>query len=162
MLNQLDATDIRILQLLQENARLTNKEIGERLNKSATPIYERIKKLQEQGYIKGYVAILDHKKIERGLIAFTHVRVKDHSHDSLNHFIEEIIKCEEVLECHQTSGDYDFILKVAVKDLDTYQDFLMNKLFKIVSLGSVQSTFSLKEAKRETSFPINMPKAGKH
>lgn len=158
MLNRLDHTDIRILELLQQNARLTNKEIGEKLGKSPTPIYERVKRLQEQGYIKGYVAILDHKKIDRGLMAFTHVQVKDHSHDSLSQFIQEIIKFEEVLECYQMSGEYDFILKVALKDLETYHDFLMNKLFKVVPLGSVQSTFVLKEAKRETSFPISATK----
>ncbi|QXV65095.1 Lrp/AsnC family transcriptional regulator [Mucilaginibacter conchicola] len=158
MLNSLDSTDIRILQLLQENARLTNKEIGERLNKTPTPIYERIKKLQEQGYIKGYVAILDHKKIDRGLMAFTQVQLRDHSAENLNHFVEEVITFEEVLECYQMSGGFDFFLRVAVKDLDTYHDFLMKKLFNVVPLGSVQSTFVLKEAKRETSFPITMPK----
>ncbi|RZK41825.1 MAG: Lrp/AsnC family transcriptional regulator [Pedobacter sp.] len=155
MLNKLDDTDIQILQLLQQNARLTNKEIGEKLHKSPTPIYERIKRLQQQGYIKGYVAILDHKKIDLSIMAFTQVQVRDHSYETLSRFIDEIIKFEEVLECYEMSGDFDFILRIAVRDLDTYHDFLMNKLFKVVPMGSVQSTFVLKEAKRETSLPLH-------
>jgi Lrp/AsnC family leucine-responsive transcriptional regulator len=154
MLQSLDQTDIRILQILQDNARLTNKEIGEKLNKTATPIFERIKRLQEQGYIKGYVAILDHKKIDRSVMAFTHVQIRDHSHDNLLKFIDGVCAFDDVQECYQMSGDYDFLLRVAVKDLDSYQDFLMNKLFKVVPLGSVQTTFVLKEAKRETRFSL--------
>jgi Lrp/AsnC family leucine-responsive transcriptional regulator len=158
MLHTLDETDIRILQLLQQNARLTNKEIGEKLNKSATRVYERIKRLQDQGYIKGYVAILDHKKIDLGMISLTQIQIKDHLHENLSHFVEEIIKFEEVLECYQVSGDYDFMLRIAVKDLTAYHDFLMNKVFKIVPLGNVQSAFVLNEAKMITSFPLNLPK----
>ncbi|MCJ8208224.1 Lrp/AsnC family transcriptional regulator [Mucilaginibacter sp. RS28] len=154
MLSKLDQTDLQILQLLQQNARLTNKEIGERLNKTATPIYERIKRLQEQGYIKGYVAVLDHKKVDRGLMAFTHIQLKDHSNEALCIFVEQMARFDEVLECYQMSGEYDFILRVAVKDLDTYHDFLVNKVFKVVPLGSVQTTFVLKETKRETAFPL--------
>src|SRR5476649_232622 len=101
MLHTLDETDIRILQLLQQNARLTNKEIGEKLNKSATRVYERIKRMQDQGFIKGYVAILDHKKIDLGMISLTQIQIKDHLHENLSHFVEEIIKFEEVLECYQ-------------------------------------------------------------
>ncbi len=86
MLTNLDETDIRILKLLQENARLTNKEIAEKLHKTATPIFRRIKRLEEEGFIRKYVAILDHKKIDRGLMAFIHVQVKDHSRESLSNF----------------------------------------------------------------------------
>ncbi|WDF56943.1 Lrp/AsnC family transcriptional regulator [Mucilaginibacter sp. KACC 22063] len=154
----LDETDIRILQLLQQNARLTNKEIGEKLNKTATPIYERIKRLQEQGYIKGYIAVLDHKKIGFGMMAFTQVHIRNHSHENLSHFVDDIIKFDEVLECYQMSGEYDYLLKVAIKDLEAYHDFLMNKLFKVVPLGSVQTTFVLKEAKRDAGFPLTLNK----
>ncbi|EHQ25155.1 Lrp/AsnC family transcriptional regulator [Mucilaginibacter paludis] len=154
MLNALDSTDIRILQLLQENARLTNKEIGEKLHKTASPINDRIRKLQDQGYIKKYVAVLDRKKIGRGLMAFTHVQLRDHNRESLNHFESEIIKFPEVLECYHMSGQYDFILRVAVKDLDAYHEFLMNHIFETIPMGSVQSTFVMKEAKAETAFQI--------
>lgn len=154
MLNLLDPTDIRILQLLQDNARLTNKQIGEKLHKTASPINDRIRKLQEQGYIKKYVAVLDRKKIGRGLMAFTHVQLRDHSRESLSHFESEIIKFPEVLECYHMSGQYDFILRVAVKDLDAYHEFLMSHIFETIPMGSVLSTFVMKEAKAETAFPI--------
>jgi len=158
MLHTLDDIDIRILQLLQENARLTNREIGEKLHKTVSPIFERIKRLQEQGFIKGYMAVLDHKKIDRSLMAFTHVQLRDHSLEGLSHFEQEMIRFDEVLECYHMSGEYDFILRVAVKDLDAYHEFLMNKLFKTIPLGSVQSTFVMREAKREMGFPIKIPK----
>jgi Lrp/AsnC family leucine-responsive transcriptional regulator len=158
MAHTLDETDIRILQLLQENCRLTNKEIGEKLHKTASPIHERIKRMQEEGIIKGYIAVLDHEKIDRGLMAFTHVQLLNHSEESLIHFEAEICKFQDVLECYHMSGNYDFILRVAVKDLKAYYDFLMNKLFKLVPNGQVQSTFVMKEAKRELGFPLKLQK----
>lgn len=154
MLDKLDAVDIHILQILQDNARLTNKEIGEKLHKSASAINDRIRRMQDKGYIKKYVAVLDHKKIDRGLIAFTHVQLRDHSKETLNYFESEIIKLPEVLECYHMSGQYDFILRVAVKDLDAYHLFLMNHLFETVPLGSLLSTFVMREAKSETAYPI--------
>jgi Lrp/AsnC family leucine-responsive transcriptional regulator len=154
MLDRLDATDIRILQILQDNARLTNKEIGEKLFKSASTINDRIRRMTDKGYIKKYVAVLDHKKIDRGLTAFTHVQLRDHSKENLLYFEQEVIKAPEVLECYHMSGQYDFILRVAVKDLDAYHLFLMNKLFGTAQIGSIQSTFVMREAKAEMASPI--------
>jgi Lrp/AsnC family leucine-responsive transcriptional regulator len=154
MLNTLDTTDIHILKLLQENARLTSKEIAVRINKSSTPVLRRIKRLEEEGFIKNYVAVLDPKKIDRGLMAFTHVQLKDHSQHTLENFQEAIILLPEVLECYHMSGVYDFILRVAVRDLEVYHEFLMKKLFVIMGVGSVQSTFVMKEAKNQAAFPI--------
>lgn len=153
----LDDIDIKILQLLQENCRLTNKEIGEKLYKTASPIYDRIKRMQQQGVIKGYMAVLDHKQIDRGVMAFTHVQLKDHSSAALVNFEEEIIRFDEVLECYHMSGHYDFILRVAVSSLDEYHLFLMKKLFATNIVGSVQSTFVMKEAKRELGFKLKVP-----
>lgn len=157
MLSNLDETDIRILKLLQENARLTTKEIADRLHKTPTPVFRRIKRLEDEGYIRNYVAVLDSQKIERGLMAFTHVHLNDHSKETLSGFEQAIIQLPEVLECYHMSGEYDFILKVAVRDLETYHDFLMNKLFGIMAVGSVQSTFVMKESKKESAFPIVVP-----
>jgi Lrp/AsnC family leucine-responsive transcriptional regulator len=154
MLDKLDQTDIRILQILQDNARLTNKEIGEKLFKSASTINDRIRRMQDKGYIKKYVAVLDPKMISRGFTAFTHVHLKDHSKEIINHFEDEIVKLPEVLECYHMSGQYDFILKVAVKDLDAYHLFLMNNLFEKFSIGSIESTFVMREAKVEMVSPI--------
>lgn len=161
MFQNLDELDIRILELLQNNCRLTNKEIGEKLHRTANPVSERIHKLQQKGIIKGYIAVLDHEQIDRGLMAFTHVQLKDHSEESLIHFEAEICKFDDVLECYHMSGIYDFILRVAVRDLKAYHDFLMNKLFKLVPSGQVQSTFVMKEAKRELGFPLPGKKPAK-
>jgi Lrp/AsnC family leucine-responsive transcriptional regulator len=157
MLNQLDETDIRILQLLQENARLTGQEIGLKLNKTTTPINNRIRSLQERGYIKKYVAVLDHEKLELDFMTFTNVQLKDHSHHSLSHFENEIIKFPEVLECYHLTGDFDFILKITVKDRKEYHDFLMNKLFAIIAIGKVETKLVMKAAKTETALPIGKP-----
>ena len=154
MLDKLDSTDIRILQILQDNARLTNKEIGQQLYKSASTINDRIRRMQEKGYIKKYVAVLDHKKIDRGLTAFTHVKLKDHSKENLLFFETEVVTAPEVLECYHMSGEYDFILKIGVKDLDAYHLFLMNNLFETAQIGSIQSTFVMREAKSEMVSPI--------
>jgi len=155
MLDKLDDTDIRILQILQDNARLTNKEIGARLFKSASTINDRIRRMQDKGYIKKYVAVLDSKMIGRGFTAFTHVHLKDHSKEIITHFEEEIVKLPEVLECYHMSGQYDFILRVAVRDLDAYHIFLMNNLFEKFSIGSIESTFVMREAKAEMAAPIH-------
>ncbi|MDB5155796.1 MAG: transcriptional regulator, AsnC family [Mucilaginibacter sp.] len=155
MLNKLDDTDIRILQILQDNARLTNKEIGAQLFKSASTINDRIRRMQDKGYIKKYVAVLDSKMIGRGFTAFTHVHLKDHSKEIITHFEDEIVKLPEVLECYHMSGQYDFILRVAVKDLDAYHIFLMNNLFEKFSIGSIESTFVMREAKAEMAAPIH-------
>jgi Lrp/AsnC family leucine-responsive transcriptional regulator len=127
------------------------------MSKSLSPIYDRIRRLEKDGYIKRYVAILDHRKIDRALMAFTHVKLKDHSKESLSMFQSEIILFDEVMECYHMSGEYDFILRVATENLSTYHDFLMNKLFKIMSVGSVQSTFVMKEAKSETAYVLKKP-----
>lgn len=140
MLEKLDGTDIRILQILQDNARLTNKEIGEKLFKSASTINDRIRRMQDKGYIKKYVAALNPKMISRGFTAFTHVHLKDHAKEIIYGFEKEIIKLPEVLECYHMSGRYDFILKVAVRDLDAYHLFLMDNLFENFSIGSIEST----------------------
>jgi Lrp/AsnC family leucine-responsive transcriptional regulator len=155
MLEKLDPTDIGILKLLQSNARLTNKEIGNKLYKSASTINDRIHRMTEKGYIKKYVAILDAKRIDRGLTAFILIHMKNHSKQSLLNFEAEIVKFDEVLECFHMSGQFDFILKVTVKDLDTYHAFLMNDLFENLDIGSIQSTFVMRSAKEELAYPMN-------
>jgi Lrp/AsnC family leucine-responsive transcriptional regulator len=158
MAYQLDSIDIKILDLLQENARLTSKQIGDKLHKSVSTIYDRIHRLERENYITRYAAILNNLKVGHSLVAFTHVQLKDHSEESLNLFEDQIIKFEEVMECYHMSGQYDFILKVATTDLPAYHDFLMNHLFKVVAVASVLSTFVMKEAKYKTMYRL-MPNA---
>jgi Lrp/AsnC family leucine-responsive transcriptional regulator len=154
MKNELDETDIRILKLLQQNARLTGQEIGNKLHKTTTPINNRIRSLQERGFIKKYVAVLDHELLDLDFMTFTHVQLKDHSQQSLSTFESEIIKFPEVIECFHLTGDFDFILRVAVKDRHTYHDFLMNKIFGIMAVGKVETKLIMKAAKVDGGLPI--------
>jgi Lrp/AsnC family leucine-responsive transcriptional regulator len=154
MSNQLDPTDTGILRLLQQDARLTHKEIGEKLHKSITPIHARVKRLQEEGYIKRYAAILNPKKIGRGLIAYTQVQLKQHSQESLLNFQNEVIKLREVMECYQMTGAFDFLLRIAIADMDEYNSLVMSKLSKLPDVGMMQSFFVMSEAKNETAFAL--------
>jgi Lrp/AsnC family leucine-responsive transcriptional regulator len=154
LLSELDATDVRILQLLQVNARRSNKEIGVLLHKSASTINERVRKLEDQGFITNYIAVIDPDKVNLDFITFTHVQLKDHSKESLNHFEAEIVQFQEVLECYHMSGDYDFIIRVATANKQAYHEFLMNKLFAILSVGKVQTTLIMKVAKTGGALPI--------
>ncbi len=154
---QLDQTDVRILQLLQHDARLTNKEIADKLGKTVTPIYERIKWLKQEGYIQRYVAVLDKNKIDKSLVAFTNVQLKEHSHPMLKAFEKDIVKFDEVMECYHMTGLYDYLLKIVVKDMNEYQGFIVNKLAKLSNIGTVQSSFIMTEVKYETAYTISIP-----
>jgi len=150
----LDQVDIEILKLLQHDAALTHKEISLKLHKSIATIHERIRRLKEQGYIKRVVAILDRKKINRNLIAFSHVLLKEHTANTLIEFETEVSKFGEVMECLQMTGAHDFILRIATKDMDAYHEFLRNKLATLPNITTVQSYFVLSEPKSETAYPL--------
>jgi Lrp/AsnC family leucine-responsive transcriptional regulator len=150
----LDPTDIGILKLLQKDASLTNKEISYKLHKSIATIHERIRRLKEQGYIKRVVAILDRKKIDRNLIAFSQVLLNDHTADTLNSFEQEVAKFPEVMECFQMTGTFDFVLRIATSDMDAYHQFYRNKLATLPNITTVQSFFVLSETKSDTAYPL--------
>ncbi|HET9057397.1 MAG TPA: Lrp/AsnC family transcriptional regulator [Chitinophagaceae bacterium] len=154
---KLDTTDVSILNLLQNDARLTNKEIADKLGKSVTPVYERIKWLEEEGYIQRYVAVLDKNKIDKNLVAFTNVQLKEHSHIMLKVFEKDIVKFEEVMEYYHMTGLFDYLLKIAVKDMNEYQDFIVNKLAKLPNIGTVQSSFIMTEVKYGTAYNLITP-----
>jgi DNA-binding Lrp family transcriptional regulator len=153
-MNDLDKTDLEILKLLQQNASLTNKEVSYKLNKSIATIHERIRRLKDQGYIKRIVAILDRKKINRNLIAFSHVLLNDHTASTLNNFEAEVAKFPEVMECFQMTGTFDFILRIATSDMEAYHHFYRNKLATLPNITTVQSFFVLSETKSDTSYPL--------
>ena len=156
----LQEDDVRILQLLQHDARFTVKEMADKLGKSATPVYDRVRRLEREGFIRGYVAILDKTKIERSLVAFTHVQLKEHSSDMLNAFKNESSRFPEVMECYHITGEYDFILKITLKDMNEYNDFILTKLATLPNIRTVQSFFVLSEGKVETAYPLHW-QAGK-
>lgn len=154
MQNEIDKTDLGILKLLQKDASLTNKELSYKLNKSIATIHERVKRLKDQGYIKKIVAILDRKKIGSNLIAFSQVLLNDHAAATLNEFEREVTKFPEVMECLQMTGAYDFFLRIATTDMDSYHDFYRTKLATLPNITTVQSFFVLSEAKSDTAYPL--------
>ena len=150
----LDETDRKILWYLQYDARLTNKELADKLGKSVTPVYERIRKLEREGFIKRYVALVDRQKAGISLLAYTNVQLKEHSYQMLKAFEKAVVKLEEVMECNHMTGSYDYLLKIAVPDMQAYQDFIINKLSRLANIGTVQSSFVMTEIKQETAFHL--------
>ncbi len=153
-MNDLDPTDIEILKILQKDASMTHKQISDLLYKSVATIHERIRKLKTTGYIKRTVAILDRKKIDRNLIAFSQVLLNDHTAETLKGFENDVIRFPEVMECFQMTGSFDFVLRIATKDIDAYHDFYRNKLATLPNITTVQSFFVLSETKSDTAYPL--------
>jgi Lrp/AsnC family transcriptional regulator, leucine-responsive regulatory protein len=137
----LDKTDIAILKLLQENARITIKEISEKVHLSTTPVHERIKRLEASGVIKEYVTMLDPSKVKKGLMVICYVSLRQHSKNAGGKFIKTIQELPEVTECLTISGQFDFMLKVVSENMDSYYDFHVNRLSQIENVGNIQSVF---------------------
>ena len=150
----LDPTDWRILRLLQEDAKYTNKEIAARLGMTTTPVFERIKRLEETGAVKKYVALLNREQLGLRILAFCNVSLKEHSQPYLKQFEDEVLSLREVASCYHLAGFYDYLLKVIVKDMTEYQDFIVNKLAALDNIGKVQSSFVMTPIKETTELPI--------
>ena len=146
----LDFTDKKLLNLLQHDSKQTTKQLSLQLNLSVTAIYERIKKLEKGNVIQKYVAIVNKNKIEKSFLVFCHIKLMQHSKEYVTTFEREVLKLEEVSECFHVSGAYDYILKVYVKDMDEYREFMVKKLTAIKYIGSTQSTFAIEEVKNTT------------
>lgn len=142
-----DIYDIAILQEVQKNAKITVKELSDKINLSPTPTFERLKKLEREGYITGYHAKLDIKKLGLSLMVMCNVSLKIHQKDFIEKFQEEIIRFDEVKECYHIAGMYDYLLKIVVKDMDAYQLFVSKKLASLDNIGNVQSSFVMIELK---------------
>lgn len=145
--DKLDKVDTQLLQLLGENAKLTIKELADRVNLSHTPVFERVKRLELNGYIKKYIALIDAEKLNYGLVVFCNIKLKQHDKRIGHEFVADILRLGEVVECYNISGDFDFLLKVYAKDMKHYQDFVFNKLGSVKSIGSTHSTFVMSETK---------------
>jgi Lrp/AsnC family leucine-responsive transcriptional regulator len=158
MINEeLDSLDIRLLQLLQHDCRLTNKELADKIGKSATFVFDRIQNLQQRGIIRRYVALVDRETIGKNLLSFTIVKVKEHSKTALRGFEREAVKFPEVMECYQLTGQFDFLIKVASRDMKEYNTFLMDKLATLPNITAVETMFVLSEGKVETAYALDMP-----
>ncbi|MBA3675381.1 MAG: Lrp/AsnC family transcriptional regulator [Chitinophagaceae bacterium] len=146
----LDSKDIAILSLLQKNARITVKEISDKMHLSTTPVHERIKRMEASGVIKQYATLVDHTKVNKGLMVICYVSLKEHSKNAGTKFIKLIHALNEVIECYSISGEFDFMLKVVCEDMNAYYDFHVNKLSAIENMGHVQSVFVMGRIKETT------------
>lgn len=145
----LDRTDLLILDALHHNARMTNKELAAQVHLSPTPVFERWKRLEREGYIKKYIAVLDADKLNRGFVVFCCVKLSRLNTDTANDFTTRVMAMPEVTECYNISGHFDYMLKLHSFDMKQYQRFLIDVLGKIESVASIESTFVMEEVKHE-------------
>lgn len=150
----IDATDLQILRELQQNARLTTKELAARVNLSTTPVFERVKRLERDGIISRYIAVLNAEKLNQGFVVFCQVKMNRLGRDIAADFSERIANIPEVNECYNISGQYDYLLKVHAPNMKYYQEFVLNVLGTIPHLGSLESTFVMDEIKHEYGVTI--------
>lgn len=146
----LDETDKKLIALLQQDSKVTNKLLSVKLNLSITAVYERIKKLEKAGVIEKYIAVINKEKVNRAFVVLCHIKLVQHSNEYITKFEREVIRLDEVLECYNVSGDYDYILKVVVKNMKAYREFINTKLTKLQYIGSTHSTFIISELKNST------------
>lgn len=150
----LDTIDKNLLKYLQEDSKQTNKELSMKLNLSVTAVYERIKKLEREGIIKKYVTLIDTQKVELDLLVFCQIKLVQHAKDYLTKFENEVTQLEEVLECFHVSGEYDYLLKVLVRDMEHFRNFMVTKLTTLQHIGSTQSSFVINEVKNSPFITI--------
>lgn len=150
----LDAVDMEILRALQKNARLTTKELAAMVNLSTTPVFERVKRLEQRGYVKGYVAVLDAEKLGRGFVVFCSVKMRRIGREIAEDFARVVRSIPEVTECYNISGSYDYLLKIHAPNMKYYQEFVLNILGNIDHLGSLESTFVMDEIKHDFGLHI--------
>ncbi|RVU31034.1 Lrp/AsnC family transcriptional regulator [Neptunomonas marina] len=150
----LNNTDLDILDHLQRDGRLTNSKLAVALSLSETPCWRRLKKLEDDGYIESYQANLDRRKLGYGVMAFIQLTYLEHDEETTRQFEDVIQNCENVLSCHNTTGEADFLLQVVAKDLDDYSRFVDNVLRKLGGLSAIRSNISLRELKSSTRLPI--------
>lgn len=140
---------MQILRILQENARLTTKELAARVSLSSTPVFERLKRLEANGYIKKYIAVLDAEKLNCGFVVFCHVKMSRLNRDIAQGFSCVVRNIPEVTECYNISGSFDYLLKIHAPDMKYYQKFVLNVLGTIEHLASLESVFVMDEVKHE-------------
>lgn len=152
--DRLDDIDLQILRILQENCGLSNKEIAARVNRSNTPVFERLRRLSAGGFIKKRIAVLNADKLDCGFIVFCQVKLRMMNKEMADNLTRAMDGIPEVVECYNVSGEYDYLLKIRVKNMQTYREFIMNKLGTLPNIGSIQSVFVMDEIKQSYGLPI--------
>jgi len=150
----MDDIDRRILMQLQEDAKLNTKEIASLVGLSVTPTYERIKKLEQKKIIKSYVALLDKAKVGKEVIAFCQITLSKHQKKLIDNFKEEVLSFTEIMECHHVSGNFDFLLKISVVDVNEFHQFISEKLSMIDGISTIHSSFVMNSIKDSTAFDL--------
>ena len=152
----LDDIDRKILRILQRNSDLTVKELAAKLHLSTSPTFERQKRLERDGYIERYMAVVNPHKAGNGIMVLCNIRLKKHSQELIQEFMDVVQNLEEITECYNTSGDYDFLIKVYAHDMKSYQQFMLNTLGTINCIGSLHSIFVIDETKNTHAVPISI------
>jgi Lrp/AsnC family leucine-responsive transcriptional regulator len=150
----LDAVDVAMLRALQGDGRLTVRQLAEKVHRSPTPVFERLRRLETQGFIRKYVAIVDADKVGQGFLVFCQVKLKQINRDIAMDFVKRVSLLSEVTECYNVSGAYDYLLKVYAPSMRDYQEFVLNKLGSLDSVGAIESTFVMSEIKHDHGIPI--------
>lgn len=150
----IDKTDVKILELLQKDSRITTAELSEQLSLSTSPCWRRVKQLEDTNIIQGYSVRIDRKKINLGVMVFVRVSIDSHSEKEAKKFEEEVTALDYVIACYSIGGDADFLLQIVSPDLDTYAEFSMSIIRRLPGIKEMQSMFVLKEIKPFMGFPI--------
>ncbi len=137
----IDAKDLEILALLQQNAKLTVREIAARVHLSPTPTHDRIKRMEQEGVILQYGALVDNRKVGKGIMVICHVSLKDHNKAAAQAFITGVTELKEVIECYNISGDFDFMLKIVSSSMESFHKFFVNELSEVPNIGQTKSIF---------------------
>jgi Lrp/AsnC family leucine-responsive transcriptional regulator len=153
-MTELDPIDLRILDALQENARITTLELAEKVGLSATPCARRVKRLEDEGLIERYVTLLNAERLGIGMNAFVIVRLRNQTRQAIEVFERAIRKMPEVVECYLTTGSHDYLVHVRVGDIDAFRDFMRNRMTTIESIGATESSIVLEQIKRTTALPL--------
>lgn len=151
---KLDETDIKLINMLQDDCKQPIKNLAAKLNLSIAPVHERIKKIEKAGLIKRYVAIVDLDLINKSLINYCSVIIMKHNFELFKEFEEVISKMDEVLECYYVSGNFDYLLKIVSSNMDEYQDFVQSKLSTLDMISNINSQFVMKHVKYKTSIRV--------
>lgn len=155
---KLDKLDVAILIALQNDGRLSNRDLAKKISLSPSPSWRRLRLLEESGVISHYAAVVDRQKAGLSILGFAHVTLLDHSTETVEKFDRAILLAPQVLECHATSGEHDYMLKVVAPDMAAYQDFLSDYLLKIGVVRTVNTSFALKQQKNTTVLPLEQIK----
>lgn len=152
----LEPIDVRILDALQADGRLTNQALSDEVGLSTSPCWRRVRQLEESGVVSGYRATIDRQKIGLGVLAFIRVKIDSHSEAEAEEFSRSVSRLREVIACYSIAGDADFLLQVVSPDLDTYADFAMTVIRRLPRIKEMQTTFVLKEIKSFKGFPVGL------